>query len=109
MQDPPDDDPAVWLAQQSRLLSQAKKSKNPAWATFDDALKVAQRARRGWLARAISIGGELSLFGLGIVVAFFVTFATRDKPTDTRHWITLVAAAVPLSGMYLLSLYERFR
>lgn len=101
------EDPASWLAAQSRLLSLARRSRNPAWESYDEALRVAQQARQPLWRRGISVLGELALFGMGAAAGLLIQFTTSDDPVRTRDWVVLLSIAVPCSVVYALHAYER--
>ena len=94
------------LSQQSKLLSEVRKSRG--WDTIARAFNVFDQERRPLRWRVLRIGSQVALIGIGIASALFVQYVTADSTPSTRQWVALILLAVPSAAVYLAYLWETF-
>lgn len=58
--------------------------------------------------RLLVIGGEISLFCLGVAATLLITYVTSSDPVTKGEWLGLLAVGIPSAVVYGIALWERF-
>jgi hypothetical protein len=102
------DEISAWLAQQSKLLSTARRAGNPGSEALARAFNIFNDARRPIRSRALRTASQVALVGLGVAGTLLVEYLNQSNDPSIKQWIGFLFVALPSAVVYGIYLYESF-